>query len=146
MPATRWLNLDGAANARDVAGLPLTGGAETAGGRLFRSDNLQDLSARDVRTIVDELDVRTVVDLRMQYEVDGTGAGPLTHEPTVEINHLSLYRDQPQLGQGPAAGETVDQTDVLPWQRPAGSTRPDPRSATAGTWTGVRIPSCRHCG
>ena len=36
-----WIELEGAANARDLGGLPTTGGGKTVGGRLLRSDNLQ---------------------------------------------------------------------------------------------------------
>ena len=40
--------------------------------RLLRSDNLQDLSAKDVRRLVDDYGVRTVADLRADIEI---GAG-----------------------------------------------------------------------
>src|SRR4029453_15897332 len=60
----RWLPLDGAANARDLGGLPTDGGGETAAHRLLRSDNLQGLTPGDVRFLVDDVGLRTVVDLR----------------------------------------------------------------------------------
>ena len=61
----------------------------TAPGVLVRSDNLQGLTARDVRQLVDELGVRTVVDLRTGNEVELEGPGPLVGR--VEIHHRSLY-------------------------------------------------------
>ena len=122
MTDAQWIRLDGAANARDVGGLPLLEGGSVRPGRLLRSDNLQDLSPRDVRLLVDDLRVRTVIDLRMQHEVDGEGDGPLVIEPLVDVRHLSLLRDTPT---DVPAGEV--QEEILPWQRPLGSTRPDPR-------------------
>jgi protein tyrosine/serine phosphatase len=105
----RWLPLEGAANARDLGGLPTDGDAETAPQRLLRSDNLQDLTPADVRVLVDDVGLRTVVDLRTDVEVELEGPGPLTREPQVEIRHLSLF---PESG-----GRTdVDADATLPWQ------------------------------
>lgn len=102
--------LDGAVNVRDLGGLPTEDGGTTAYRRVFRSDNLQGLSAADVRLLVGELGVRTVVDLRTGVEVDKEGPGPLTAEPGIEHLHLSLF---------PEGGRTTDvEADVLlPWQR-----------------------------
>lgn len=106
----RWVALDGAVNVRDLGGLPVSGGGTTAYGRVLRADNLQGLTAADVRRLVDELGLRTVVDLRTGVEVDKEGPGPLTAEPLVEHRHLSLF---------PEGGRTTDvEADVLlPWQR-----------------------------
>jgi protein-tyrosine phosphatase len=78
----RWIALDGAVNARAV--VP---------GVLLRSDNLQSLSARDVRVLVDQEQVETVLDLRTDVEVSEEGPGPMTREPGVRIEHRSLYPD-----------------------------------------------------
>jgi protein tyrosine/serine phosphatase len=84
--------------------------------RLIRSDNLQDLTAEDVRRLVDEHEVRAVADLRTGVEVAAEGPGPLTEVAAVRIEHLSLF---------PEAGETTDAAAVeangggpvvLPWQ------------------------------
>jgi protein-tyrosine phosphatase len=105
----RWLPLDGAANARDLGGLPTEDGAETAPHRLLRSDNLQGLTPGDVRLLVDDVGLRTVVDLRTDVEVELEGPGPLTREPLVAIRHLTLF---PESG-----GRTdVDADTLLPWQ------------------------------
>ena len=105
----RWLPLDGAANARDLGGLPTDRGAETVPHRLLRSDNLQGLTPSDVRLLVDDVRLRTVVDLRTDVEVELEGPGPLIREPRVEIRHLSLF---PESG-----GRTdVDADSTLPWQ------------------------------
>lgn len=104
MPSThapRWIELEGAVNARDVAGLPLSAGGAVTAGRLLRSDNLQDLTPGDVDHLVDDRRVRAVIDLRTASEVRLEGPGPLTGDARVVIEHRSLY---------PEAGE---HTDVL---------------------------------
>ncbi len=101
-----WLPLEGAANGRDLGGLPLMGGGVTRPGVLLRTDNLQALTETDVRLLVDDLSVRVVVDLRTGVEVQAEGPGPLTRERAVDIRHRSLY---------PEAGHNTD-LDVLPWQ------------------------------
>ena len=122
-----WIDLDGAANTRDLGGLPADNGAVRRN-RLIRSDNLQQLTPRDIRRLVDEHDLRAVADLRTQTEVDLEGPGPLTHEPRVSIVHLSLF---------PEAGERTDVVaveeegpPVLPWQNRNGQ-RKDRRGAAA---------------
>lgn len=79
---SRWIDLDGAVNARTV--VP---------GVLLRADNLQSLSERDVRRLVDDQGVEVVVDLRTDVEVRLEGPGPMTYEPLVRIEHRSLYPD-----------------------------------------------------
>lgn len=83
-----WIALDGAANARVV--VP---------GVLLRSDNLQSLSARDVRLLVEQEALEVVLDLRTDVEVEREGPGPITREPCVRIEHRSLY---------PQSGGTTD--------------------------------------
>ena len=84
-----WVDLEGAANVRDVGGLPTVDGRTTRPGVLLRADNLQDLSETDVRRLVGELGVRTVVDLRSTGELHLTGPGPL-RGTDVAHHHLSL--------------------------------------------------------
>ena len=76
----RWIGLDGTANTRAV--VP---------GALLRSDNLQSLTARDVRLLVEQEALEVVLDLRTEMEVRLEGPGPITHEPRVRIEHRSLY-------------------------------------------------------
>ncbi|HEY3883200.1 MAG TPA: tyrosine-protein phosphatase [Trebonia sp.] len=89
-----WIELDGTANTRDTGGLPTTDGRRTLSRRLLRSDGLQELSPADVRRLVAEYGVRTVVDLRAAIEVKATGPGPLTAEPLVTITNLSLFPER----------------------------------------------------
>jgi protein-tyrosine phosphatase len=78
--SVHWLALDGAANARVV--VP---------GVLLRSDNLQSLTAQDVRLLVEQEALEVVLDLRTDREVKLEGPGPITREPGVRIEHRSLY-------------------------------------------------------
>jgi protein-tyrosine phosphatase len=103
----RWIALDGAANARVV--VP---------GVLLRSDNLQSLTARDVRRLVEREAVEVVLDLRTDAEVQLEGPGPLTREPRVRIEHRSLY---PHSG-----GNTdLDAATVGLWPKTDGNPWPD---------------------
>lgn len=111
---SRWIDLDGAANVRDLGGLAVDG-CLTRRDRLIRSDNLQGLTTSDVEELVGRHHVRAVADLRTQAEVDLEGPGPLVKDPRVAVEHLSLF---------PEAGEHTDvvaaESDgpiVLPWQK-----------------------------
>ena len=95
----RWVDLDGAANARVV--VP---------GVLLRADNLQSLSARDVRVLVEREALEAVLDLRTDVEVELEGPGPLTLEPSVRIEHRSLLPD--------SGGNTdLDADTIKPWRQ-----------------------------
>ncbi len=72
-----WIDLEGAANVRDVGGLPTIDGRVTRSGVLVRADNLQDLTPADVARLTGELGVRTVLDLRTTGELHLEGPGPL---------------------------------------------------------------------
>src|SRR6202034_4308675 len=78
--ASRWIALDGAVNVRAV--VP---------GVLLRADNLQELSQRDIRLLIDQEALEVVLDLRTRTEVQLEGPGPMTAERAVRIEHLSLY-------------------------------------------------------
>jgi protein-tyrosine phosphatase len=93
----QWIALDGAVNARAV--VPRV---------LLRADNLQSLSARDVRLLVDREALEVVLDLRTDVEVELEGPGPMTAELAVRIEHRSLYPD--------SGGNTdLDADTVKPW-------------------------------
>jgi protein-tyrosine phosphatase len=109
-PIPHWIALDGAANARVV--VP---------GVLLRADNLQSLSARDVRLLVDEEGVEVVLDLRTDVEVELEGPGPMTTELAVRIEHLSLYPDSGRnttLDAGPATPRGLPDEDESPGEAP----------------------------
>jgi protein tyrosine/serine phosphatase len=72
-----WIELDGAVNVRDLGGLPTEDGGKTADARLLRGDNLQELSPADIATLVGEIGLTTVVDLRSSDELASEGPAPL---------------------------------------------------------------------
>ncbi|GAB2958031.1 tyrosine-protein phosphatase [Amycolatopsis acidiphila] len=92
-----WLELEGAANARDVGGLPTSDGRTIAERALLRADNLQGLTPTDVKLLVDDLGLRTVVDLRSTREVEAEGPGPLRAVDTVRHVHLSVLPERGEM-------------------------------------------------
>jgi protein tyrosine/serine phosphatase len=90
-----WIDLEGAVNVRDVGGLPAGDGGETVAGRLLRADNLQELSPADVRRLVSDIGVTTVVDLRSSAELASEGPAPLDAVPGVRHVHHPVI---PELG------------------------------------------------
>lgn len=114
----RWIELDGAANVRDLGGLPTRDGGVTRYGRALRADNLQGLTRGDIDLLVGTFSVGDVVDLRTTSEVDAEGPGPLVGYDGVRIHHHSLL---------PEAGRRTDveaADNVLPTTLPTDS----------GTW------------
>jgi protein-tyrosine phosphatase len=112
-----WIDLDGAPNARDVGGLPVKAGGVVTPHRLLRSDHLQDLTPRDVRTLVDDYELRAVLDVRTAAEVKASGPTRLAAEASVAYLNASLFLEED------TAGVEVLDTDagptVLPWHNRA---------------------------
>jgi protein-tyrosine phosphatase len=104
----RWLRLDGTANTRDLGGLRTTDGGHTRPGRILRSDNLQTLSPADVRTLVAEVGLREVIDLRTTAEILLEGRGPLRAVPAVTHRHFTLLPERGQHTDVFAAEEDED--------------------------------------
>lgn len=67
MRVSKPLQLDGAKNIRDLGGYPAEDGI-TAKGVFLRADGLQELTSRDIETLV-RYGVRRVIDLRSDMEV-----------------------------------------------------------------------------
>jgi len=106
-----WHSVDGALNFREVGGLPTSDGRRLRRGRLFRSDTLQFLTEESVRRLTAELGLATVIDLRLPYEVDVEGRGPLAEVPH-RYHHLPfLVRGSEQ--QGTAAPRFTSEEDVI---------------------------------
>ncbi len=106
MSAPLWLELEGAVNVRDVGGLPTVDGRTTRRGVLLRADNLQDLTERDLALLVDDLGLRTVVDLRSHGEAHLAGPTPLPS--TVTTQRFSLIPEW----DGEPDDEEHDRADV----------------------------------
>jgi len=128
--APRWIDLDGAVNARDVGGIPLAGGGAIATGRLLRSDNLQDLTPADVEHLVGEHGVRAIIDLRTGVEVRLEGPGPLLADARVAIAHRSLY---PEVGEHTDA---IEADTIVPWQNGVDGVDMPGESPTVRTYFG----------
>ncbi len=94
------LQLDGPANFRDLGGHPTVGGGVVRGGLVFRSDSLSYLSDQDLVRLRDELQVRTVIDLRAPHEVEDFGHGPL--ETHVRQFHMPIVDQTRQPADAPA--------------------------------------------
>jgi protein-tyrosine phosphatase len=84
----RRIDLDGPANFRDLGGYA-AGNRVLRRRRVFRSDSLSHMSETDVRRVVDELGVVTVVDLRAGHEVETYGHGPLGAAGVV-VHHMPI--------------------------------------------------------
>jgi protein tyrosine/serine phosphatase len=92
-------------------------GGTTRFGRIYRSDNLQGLTERDVELLVGELKLRHVIDLRSTPEVSLEGPGPLTAVPEVSIHHLTLFAEGGR--HTDVEADTIEADRVLPWQERA---------------------------
>src|SRR5215213_11298806 len=111
-----WIEMDGLANLRDVGGLPTADGGTILSGRLLRSDNLQDLTERDVEVLLG-LGLTDVVDLRSDYEIEVEGPNGLTDQESVRIHAHSMFREWRE-GVGeekPDVRPEVLPTQALPW-------------------------------
>lgn len=77
-------------NFRDLGGYPTGNGQHIRWGKLFRADSIDRLTAAEATLVRDELDVRTIIDLR-----DGTPEqlGPLV-TPPVARHHLTAWDDE----------------------------------------------------
>jgi protein-tyrosine phosphatase len=84
--------LEGSPNFRDVGGLPTVDGRFTRRGVLFRSSALEELTSRDVRLLIDDIGLRTVIDLRSVD--DRETAQPLLDTPVRYLN-LPISRGRP---------------------------------------------------
>ena len=65
---TRWIQLHGPLNFRDLGGYLTRDGGMVAWRHLFRSDSLHAATEGDQSTIVDGIGVRTIIDLRSGHE------------------------------------------------------------------------------
>lgn len=81
-------------NFRDLGGYPVGARARLRPGRLYRSDSLAHASPADVRRLLGDLNLATVVDLRGAAECARRGWGPMVEKPvtyvSVPISDVSL--------------------------------------------------------
>ncbi|MDI3408767.1 tyrosine-protein phosphatase [Streptomyces cavernicola] len=87
------VELEGAVNVRDLGGIRTAHGGQLRAGQVFRADSLGKLTDADVRKVGD-LDLRTVVDYRVPFEVERDGADRLPKGVEVTarpVNDNGLY-------------------------------------------------------
>jgi protein tyrosine/serine phosphatase len=89
-----WIALDGADNARELGGLPTSDGGRIRRGALIRSGTLQDLTADAVSRLVDDIGIRTVIDLRLVEEAAREGSA-LAGVEALTYLALPLWTRQP---------------------------------------------------
>jgi len=90
----RLIDVDGVVNFRDLGGLRFAGGSTTAFGKIFRSGSLDRATDLGIATLVDELRVKTVVDLRTPTEIAwNSDSYRLMHDPRVRYAQVSILPD-----------------------------------------------------
>jgi protein tyrosine/serine phosphatase len=108
--STRWIEVDGVVNMRELGGLPLSNGGRVPRGVLIRSDNLQDLGASARARLRVEYAVSDVVDLRSSLERKMEGPAPWEREGVIRHHYLSLVAGDVPVGDEAVLG--------LSWRRP----------------------------
>jgi protein-tyrosine phosphatase len=89
----RRVELEGCLNFRDVGGYPTLDGRRVRWRLVYRSDALHHLTPGDVARMRDELELRTVIDLRSTPELRADGRGLLADAP-VQFHHIPLFDGQ----------------------------------------------------
>lgn len=64
-----FVNFDGIKNARDLGGIPLSGGKKVKSGRLLRSAGLANASDADIRRLESEFSLKLIADFRDGVEI-----------------------------------------------------------------------------
>jgi protein tyrosine/serine phosphatase len=82
----RAVTVDGALNVRDLGGLQTTDGRHVLPGRVLRADSLSHLTEAGITTLVDDIGVRLIIDLRREEEIGYEGRGSLADHPVAYTN------------------------------------------------------------
>ncbi len=109
--ARRIITVDGTFNFRDLGGARTSDGTVLATGRLFRSATLDGLSDDGLATI-EQLGVRTVVDLRSTSEIEQHGRFPHERLP-VRWLHLDSGVGPPSRNDDPLIGRMLSRSDPM---------------------------------
>jgi protein tyrosine/serine phosphatase len=89
---TRNIPFEAVHNARDLGGYKARGGRTVAWRRLFRSGELHNMTARDLAFLTEQIKLKSVIDLRSDYEIKRHGTGPLAGSGIKYFN-ISLISD-----------------------------------------------------
>ena len=99
--AAEPLGIDGLVNVRDLGGLRTSDGRTIRSRQVVRSDNPKSLTDQGHVDLVEVVGPRTVVDLRMEVEVEREGYSLV--DETVTVRNFPMY---------PQAGVTPEQIDA----------------------------------
>lgn len=83
------ITLEGTQNTRDQGGLESVTGQRIRAKKLIRSDKLDGLTANDIKVLVDEYELRTVIDLRTEVE-RASSPDPVEKMPQVKYVKLPV--------------------------------------------------------
>lgn len=103
----RWVEFAGTDNVRDLGGLEIPGTAGTRFGLVYRASTLQELTRPDRDRLLDELGVRTIIDLRSPDEVRREGYGMLADAAVRRVN-LPVRKAAARHGEAVPDSRTVD--------------------------------------
>ncbi len=107
----RLIDLEGCLNFRDLGGYPTADGRSLRWRRVFRSDGLHHLTAGDVATLRDELEITDLIDLRSSAELRLDGRGRLEAEP-MAFHHLPLFDGERPSSFDPKMQAAMDQMSL----------------------------------
>lgn len=104
----RIIELEGATNARDLGGIPVSGGRVVKRGLIYRGDALCKLTGAGVQRLSGELGIRCIIDVRCGWERD---AKPDVEVPGAVNLHIPFY-DLEKVG--------IEYTRSIEGSKPAG--------------------------
>jgi protein-tyrosine phosphatase len=88
--ADRAIKLEGIFNLRDLGGLKTENDAQVLPGLIFRGDSLHALTESDRKVLLDDLHIKTIIDLRTAEESDGDGLQDQRAFPGLEVHNFSI--------------------------------------------------------
>jgi protein-tyrosine phosphatase len=83
---SRWIEFAEVDNARDLGGLPVSGGGSTRFGVAYRSSTLQELTEADRELLLGRIGLTTLIDLRSPEEAAREGYGLLGEADVHPVN------------------------------------------------------------
>jgi protein-tyrosine phosphatase len=91
-PISRHLRLETVTNFRDIGGYRGRHGKTVAWRRVFRSGEFNRINESDLKRLMTEIRLASVLDLRSRQEVERHGMGPL-EEAGLKYRHISFMND-----------------------------------------------------
>lgn len=86
------IELSGSENTRDQGGMETVTGQRVRAKKLIRSDKLEKLTDHDIHVLVDEYELRTVIDLRTDKERE-LSPDPTSRMPEVKFVNLPVFTE-----------------------------------------------------